>query len=58
MNDPSRFEHVGTQYHDDGDTRFLIMRVRGKNVFGSKVLNSAQAVADTETGEILSLTFE
>jgi len=55
MNDPSSFEHVDTQYRDDGETLFLLMTFRGKNAFGGMVVNTVTAVADTNTGAILSV---
>jgi hypothetical protein len=54
MNDPSSFEHVETRYRDDGETIFLRMTFRGKNAFGGMVMNTITAVADTDTGTILS----
>ena len=55
MNDPKSFEHVETRYgvnEEDGILN-LIMKFRGNNAFGQKVLNSVIAIADLETGEII-----
>jgi hypothetical protein len=54
MNDPGSYEHVETQFRDDGDSVFLIMTFRGNNAFGAKVANTVYATANPTTGEILS----
>lgn len=46
MNDPKSFEHVETRYRDDGDSIFVVMKFRGNNKFGAKVLNTVNAKVD------------
>jgi len=54
MNDASSFEHVKTSYWDNNDgTINVLMKYRGKNGFGAKVLGSIKVKADIENGNVL-----
>lgn len=59
MNDPESFEHVKTNYWDNGksDTIIIKMTYRGKNAFGGVVTESVRAVAKI-SGELISVTQE
>ena len=52
MNDPKSFEHVETRYSDEKDGILIIMKFRGNNAFGGKVLNYVTAKADYKTNTI------
>lgn len=43
MNDPDSFEHVETKTYDRGDYCLVIMKYRGNNVFGAKVIGVIEA---------------
>jgi hypothetical protein len=51
MNDPDSFEHVETRYsiNKNKDGILVIMKYRGNNAFGGKVLNYVTAKADYKT---------
>jgi hypothetical protein len=46
MNDPNSFEHVSTNSWGQGNHVLIVMKFRGNNAFGVKVLNSAKAIVD------------
>jgi len=46
MNDPNSFEYVSTNFWGQGDHVLIVMKFRGNNAFGVKVLNSAKAIVD------------
>lgn len=54
MNDPNSYEHIETRYQDRGDHLFLVMKFRGANVFGGKVINMVSAEADLD-GRVLNV---
>jgi hypothetical protein len=54
MNDPDSYEHVETQYRDDGESVFVITKFRGNNAFGGKVINSVSA-RTTFDGRIIEI---
>lgn len=56
MNDPDSFEHVETQYKLYKDYAVLIMKFRGNNAFGGKVLNSVTAKVSLSDCSIIEVT--
>lgn len=48
MNDPDSFEHVETNYWDQGETILIKMQFRGKNGFGGVVTQTATGMATIE----------
>lgn len=55
MNDPDSFEHVETLYRLYKDYAVVIMKFRGNNTFGGKVLNSVTAKVNIEDGSVISV---
>lgn len=55
MNDPDSFEHVETLYKLYKDYAVVIMKFRGNNAFGGKVLNSVTAKVNIEDGSVISV---
>lgn len=43
MNDPDSYEHIETRYVDNTTTIGIIMKFRGKNAFGGKVVTTVIA---------------
>jgi len=54
MNDPESFEHIETTYFDKGDYLVVIMKFRGKNAFGGKVINYVRAKVDLD-GNVIKI---
>lgn len=54
MHNPSSFEHVESRYFDDGVNFTVIMKYRGNNAFGAKVLNAVKAKIDIK-GNIVQI---
>jgi hypothetical protein len=52
MNDADSFEHMETRYTDNGDGLKIIMKYRGKNAFGGKVINYVTAQSDYKSNQI------
>lgn len=52
MNDPKSFEHVETKFSDNGSGLTILMKFRGNNAFGGKVLNTVKGAADYKTNTI------
>lgn len=46
MNDPSSYEHIETRYVDNTTSIGIIMKFRGKNAFGGKVVTTVIAQCD------------
>jgi hypothetical protein len=57
MNDPDSFEHIETSYYDKGSFLIVIMKYRGKNMYGAKVRNYVKAKVDLD-GNVLNLIDE
>jgi hypothetical protein len=54
MNDPDSFEHVETVFWNTGDHAIVIMKFRGKNALGAKVVNMIKAKVSWD-GELLGI---
>lgn len=52
MNDADSFEHIQTRYNDDGDGLTIMMKYRGKNAFGGKIINYVTAKSDYKSNTI------
>jgi hypothetical protein len=52
MNDADSFEHMETKYTDNGDGLKIIMKYRGKNAFGGKIINYVTAESDYKSNQI------
>ena len=52
MNDPDSFDHVETRYSVDGEVVTIIMKYRGTNAFGGKILAYTTAKMDYKTQTI------
>ena len=48
MNDPDSYEHVETSCLDNGETITVILKFRGANAFGGKVVNVARCDFDMD----------
>lgn len=58
MNDPKSYEHVKTEYSDNGDHLIVETTFRGKNAFGGTVVSSVTAKTDLQGNviEVISRT--
>ena len=56
MHDDSSFEHVETRFKDMGEYVFVIMKFRGNNAFGAKIINVVTANVSLDN-KILSYTY-
>lgn len=54
MKDPSSFDHIKTNYEDNGSYILVQMSYRGKNSFGAKVIQTTTAKIDLD-GNIISI---
>lgn len=54
MNDPDSYDHVKTEFLDDGEFVRIKMKFRGTNAFGGKVLNEVLGVANID-GTLLAV---
>jgi hypothetical protein len=52
MNDADSFEHVETKYTDNSDGLKIVMKYRGKNAFGGKVISYVTAQSDYKSNQI------
>lgn len=43
MNDPESYEYVETNFWDMGDYAVVVMKYRGRNAFGGKVMGAIKA---------------
>lgn len=48
MNDPDSYEHIETSWLDNGETITVILKFRGANAFGGKVVNVARCDFDVD----------
>lgn len=56
MNDPDSYEHVETKYVDKDDHIIVVMKYRGNNAFGGKVLETIGARYYLDTNQIEVVT--
>ncbi len=54
MNDPDCYEHISTNYSDEGDYIIVNTKIRGCNAFGAKIIQVISAKIDLK-GNILSI---
>lgn len=57
MNDPDSYDHIETRYTEEADGIALVMKYRGANSFGGKVINHVIAKADFD-GKIVSILYQ
>tara|TARA_R110000744_G_scaffold31407_1_gene73868 strand:+ start:403 stop:843 length:441 start_codon:yes stop_codon:yes gene_type:complete len=52
LKDPESFQHISTQFSDNGSHLIVLMKYRAKNSFGGYVVNSAKAKTSLDGTQI------